>query len=237
MSLLALEHVSKRAGRGRASRALLRDVSLDVEPSQFVSIWCLDSLERTTLARIAAGIERPDDGVVKLEGVELQHALAEQRRGRLRFVEPYSAAADGNTVLSYVKMPLLARGATPRHAAARAAASLARAGVSPLADLCVEDLDATELVRVAVAEALASEPRIIVLDDPTCQVDRLARGSIVSLLRSIADEGVAVLTTTSEAIGVAGVDRVLTLRGGKLRADVSAPVAEVIPLPARTVRS
>jgi ABC-type ATPase involved in cell division len=134
-------------------------------------------------------------------------------------------------------MPLLARGVAPRHAAARAAASLARVGVSALADLCVDDLDATELVRVAVAEALASEPRIIVLDDPTCQVDRLARGSIIRLLRSIADEGVAVLITTSEAIGVAGVDRVLTLRDGRLRADVSAPVAEVVPLPVRTRRS
>jgi putative ABC transport system ATP-binding protein len=237
MSLLALEHVIKRVRRGRSSQPLLRDITLDVEPGQFVSIWCLDSFERAMLARVAAGVERPDDGVVKLDGVELQRALAEQRRGRLRFVEPYSAAAAGNAVRSYVQMPLLARGVAPRHAAARAAASLARVGVSALADLCVDDLDATELVRVAVAEALASEPRIIVLDDPTCQVDRLARGSIIRLLRSIADEGVAVLITTSEAIGVAGVDRVLTLRDGRLRADVSAPVAEVVPLPVRTRRS
>ncbi|HXE45985.1 MAG TPA: ATP-binding cassette domain-containing protein [Conexibacter sp.] len=237
MSLLALERVTKRGRRGRVSRALLRDISLDVELGQFVSVWCVDGLERAMLARVAAGVERPDDGVVKLDGVELQHALAEERRGRLRFVEPYSAAAAGNTVLSYVQMPLLARGAAPRHAAERAAASLARVGVSALAELCVEDLDATEQARVAVAEALASEPQIIVLDDPTRQVDLLARGSIVRLLRSIADEGVAVLMTTSEAIGVAGVDRVLTLRDGKLRADVSAPVAEVVPLPARTLRS
>ncbi len=237
MSLLALEHVSKRVGRGRVSRALLRDVSLTVEPGQFVSIWCLDSLARTMLARVAAGVERPDEGVVKLGDVELQHARAAEWRGRLHFVEPYSAAGAGNTVVSCVQMPLLARREKPRQAAARAEACLARVGASALADLCVEDLDATELVRVAVAEALASEPRIIVLDDPTRQVDRLARGSIVSLLRSIADEDVAVLTTTSEAIGVAGVDRALTLRDGKLRTDVSAPMAEVIPLPARTLRS
>ncbi len=237
MSLLSLEHVIKRGRRGRGSQPLLRDITLDVEPGQFVSIWCLDNLERAMLARVAAGVERPDDGVVKLDGVELQQALAEQRRGHLRFVEPYSAAAAGNTVLSYVQMPLLARGAAPRQAATRAAASLARVGAAALADLCVDDLDATELVRVAVAEALASEPRIIVLDDPTRQVDLLARGSIVRLLRSIADEGVAVLITTSEAIGVAGVDRVLTLRSGKLRADVFAPLAEVVPLSARTLRS
>jgi len=237
MSLLSLEHVIKRGRRGRGSQPLLRDITLDVEPGQFVSIWCLDGCERAMLARIAAGVEQPNDGVVKLDGVELQRALAEQWRPSLRFVEPYSAAAAGNTVLSYVQMPLLARGAAPRQAATRAAASLARVGAAALADLCVDDLDATELVRVAVAEALASEPRIIVLDDPTRQVDRPARGSIVRLLRSIADEGVAVLITTSEAVGVAGVDRVLTLRDGRLRADVSAPVAEVVPLPARTRRS
>ncbi len=236
MSLLAIEGVTKRVRRGRASRPLLRDITLDVEPGQFVSVWCLDGLERTMLARLAAGLERPDDGVVKLDGVEIRRALAEQHRGRLRFVEPYSAAAAGNTVLSYVQMPLLARGVAPRRAEDRAMASLGRVGAAALAELCVEDLDATELARVAVAEALASEPRIIVLDDPTRQVDLLARGSIVRLLRSIADEGVAVLMTTSEAMGVAGVDRVLTLGDGKLRADVSAPVAEVVPLPSRTLR-
>lgn len=237
MSLLAVESVTKRVRRGRVSQPVLRDITLVVEPGQFVSVWCLDGVERTALARIAAGLDRPDQGVVKLDGIELQRALAEDRRGRLRFVDPYSAAAVGNTALSYVQMPVLARGAAPGEAQERAAASLARVGASALAELCVDDLDATELARVAIAEALASEPGIIVLDDPTRQVDLLARSSIIRLLRSIADEGVAVLMTTSEAIGVAGVDRVLTLGDGKLRADVSAPVAEVVPLPSRTLRS
>lgn len=237
MSLLAIEGVTKRVRRGRTSRTLLHDITLDVEPGQFVSVWCLDGPERTALARIAAGLERPDDGVVKLDGIEVERALAEARRGHLRFVEPYSAAAAGNTVLSYVQMPLLARGVAPRHAEARAAAALAGVGASSLAELCIEDLDPTEAVRVAIAESMVGEPRIIVLDDPTREVDLLARGSIIRLLRSIADSGTAVLATTSEAIGVAGVDRALTLGDGKLRADVSAPVAEVVPLPSRSVRS
>jgi putative ABC transport system ATP-binding protein len=235
MSLLALEGVTKRARRGRASQLLLRDITLDVEPGKLVSVWCLDGAARTTLARIAAGLEEPDEGAVSLGGAGIRQAIAEEHRGRIRFIEPYSAAAAGNSVLSYVQMPLLARKVAPRDAERRAVTALDRVGAVDLATLCVDDLDPTEFVRVAIAEALASEPRLIVLDDPTRQVDMLARASIVRLLRSIADDGVAVFMTTSEAMGVAGVDRAFSLRGGELRAEVSAPVAQVVQLPPRTL--
>jgi putative ABC transport system ATP-binding protein len=231
MSLLVLEGVTKRARRGRASQLLLRDVTLDVGPGKLVSVWCLDGPARTMLARVAAGLDEPDEGTVRLGGLGLRQAIAEEHRGRVRFVEPYSAAAAGNTVLSYVQMPLLARKVPPRDAERRATIALDRVGATDLAMLCVGDLDPTECVRVAIAEALASEPRIIVLDDPTRQVDMLARASIIRLLRSIADDGVAVFMTTSEAMGVAGVDRAFSLRGGELRAEVSAPVAQVVQLP------
>ena len=79
-----------------------------------------------------------------------------------------------------------------------------------------------EKIRVALARALASHPRLLVVDEPTLGVDLVARDSILRLIRSIADEGIAVLTSTGEAPCLAGTDRALTISDGRLRGAAGA---------------
>jgi ABC-type ATPase involved in cell division len=107
---------------------------------------------------------------------------------------------------------------------------LERVGAAPCAQLQPRELEPTEWVRVAIAQALVTGPRLLLVDDPTRHVDLLEREAVLLLVRSIADGDVAVLMTTGEAMGVSGVDRALTISGGILRAEASAEPANVVAL-------
>ena len=231
MSLLTLEHVSKRYRRGRREVTALDDVSLAVAPGELVAIWGVPRSGRTTLLRIAAGLEQPDGGVVRFDGEALDAGLAGGGLpAGIGYVEVGLANVGGESILDHVAMPLLARGTAPETARARALLQLERVGAAGCAHLQPRELDPTERVRVAIAQALVAGPRLLLVDDPTRHVDLLEREAVLLLVRSIADGDVAVLMTTGEAMGVSGVDRALTISGGVLRAEASGEPANVVAL-------
>lgn len=220
MSLLALEHVCKAYRRGRRTFVALDDVSFAVGPGEYVAVWGGRRSGRTTLARVAAGFEPPDSGAVRFTGDDAR------QRG---FVKGTPLAAR-QEIDDYVALPLLACGTPSREARERACEQLSRLGVGSCAGLRAGELTPAELVRVGLAQVLVARPRLVILDEPTREVDLLEREPLLTLLRRIADDGTAILTTTGDAIGVAGVDRALTISDGRLRADVTAEPAPVIPL-------
>jgi ABC-type lipoprotein export system ATPase subunit len=233
MSLLRLERVSKRYRRGRREVVALDDVSLAIEAGELVAIWGVPRSGRTTLLRIAAGLEQPDRGAVRYDG----RAPREGHDGGLPpgigFVQVDAGAVGGESILDHVAMPLLARGVAPEQARERALRQLERVGAAACAPLQPRELEPTERVRVAIAQALVTAPRLLLVDDPTRHVDLLEREAVLLLVRSIADGDIAVLMTTGEAMGVSGVDRALTISGGVLRAEAAAGPGNVVALRAR----
>ncbi|HEX7290627.1 MAG TPA: ATP-binding cassette domain-containing protein [Conexibacter sp.] len=230
MSLLTLERISKRYRRGRREVTALDDVSLAIAPGELVAIWGVPRSGRTTLLRIAAGLEQPDAGDVRFRGEALPAGHADGLPVGIGYVEVGLASVEGESILDHVAMPLLARGAAPETARARALLQLERVGAAACAQLQPRELDPTERVRVALAQALSTGPQLLLVDDPTRHVDLLEREAVLLLVRSIADGDVAVLMTTGEAMGVSGVDRALTISGGVLRAEVSSEPAKVVSL-------
>jgi ABC-type lipoprotein export system ATPase subunit len=230
MSLLRLEQVSKRYRRGRREVVALDDVSLAIEPGELVAIWGVPRSGRTTLLRIAAGLEQPDGGAVRFGGQALGDGHADGLVDGIGYAQSALAAAGGESILDHVAMPLLARGAAPETACACAMLQLERVGAAGCARLQPRELEPTERVRVALAQALVTSPRLLLVDDPTRHVDLLEREAVLLLVRSIADGDLAVLMTTGEAMGVSGVDRALTISGGVLRAEAAAACGNVVPL-------
>ena len=230
MSLLTLERVSKRYRRGRREVTALDDVTLAIAPGELVAIWGVPRSGRTTLLRVAAGLEQPDDGDVRFRGESVPCGHEQGMPAGIGFVQVGLAGTGGESILDYVAMPLLARGTAPETARARALLQLERVGAAACAQLRPRELEPTERVRVAIAQALATSPCLLLVDDPTRHVDLLEREAVLLLVRSIADGDVAVLMTTGEAMGVSGVDRALTISGGVLRAEASAEPANVVAL-------
>jgi ABC-type multidrug transport system ATPase subunit len=234
MTLLTLERVSKRYRQGRREVVALDDVSLTVARGELVAIWGVPRSGRTTLLRVAAGLEAPDGGSVRFDGADVADTGADGLARGIGYVQADLDGAGGESILDYVAMPLLARGVAPEVARARATQQLERVGASGCADLHPRDLEPTQRVRVALAQALVTAPRLLLVDDPTRHVDLLEREAVLLLVRSLADGDVAVLMATGEAMGVSGVDRALTMSGGVLRAEASGDDGCVVPLRRRS---
>jgi ABC-type multidrug transport system ATPase subunit len=229
MSLLALEHVGRRSGDGAQSRITLRDVSFEIEPGQLVAVWGRRRSGRSTLLRVAAGIERPDTGSVRLEGQDI-YQLATRGLENIAYCLTSSRLSEGRPILDQMLLGQLSRGVKAATARERASEALRRVGAERLIALRPGDLDPAERVRVAIARALVRSPQVLVIDEPTLGIDLLARDGILTLLRSIADDGIAVLTSTADTAGLENADRALALSDGELNGSAVPDTAEVVPL-------
>jgi ABC-type lipoprotein export system ATPase subunit len=230
MSLLELEAVGKRYDGPTRERLVLSEVSLELEAGEFVVVWGLKGSGRSTLLRVAAGIEAPDSGTVCFEGRDLADSAEDLLGGGIGFCERTFRYAEGQGVLEQVTVGLLARGVPPRRARARALHALERVEAQQNPAQRLAALDVGESVRVAIARTLALGPALLVIDEPIRGVDLLERDGILALLRSLADEGIAVLASTGESTGLAGADRGLVISEGELRGAPPAELATVLPL-------
>jgi ABC-type ATPase involved in cell division len=235
VSLLSLQGVGKRYRRGRREYVALRDVSLSVEHGELVCVLGPRKSGRSTLLRIAAGLELPDDGVVQFEGVDLSSVSSAIGR-RIAYCRTSFSELEGERVLDHVATGLLARAAALPSARRSAEDVLSRMGVAGCAHLRPHELDGAECVRVGIARAMIASPTLLVIDEPTIMVGQLESDPILRLLRTIADDGVAVLMSTADAMCLSGVDRAMSLDEGELRGEVQSSKADVIPLPVAALR-
>lgn len=229
MSLLSFERVTKRSRRGRLERIAVRDVSLEVQPAELLAVRGPRRSGRSTLLRLAAGMEPPDEGIVRFEGRDLARVRDEVLGSRLGYCRASFGSSAADLAVEYAAHGLLAQHVPPKEATRRAEAMLARVGADHCASLACYELSAAERVRVMIASALVSDPVLLVIDEPTNGVDLLERDPLLALLRSIANEGVAVLMSAGDAQGLSGVDRSVSLDNGELRGAV-VPLGHVVPL-------
>ena len=225
-----LDRVSKTYVRGRRELRALSDVSLKVGAGEIVGVWGRRFSGRTTLLRVAAGLEAPDAGRVLLAGGDIAHHAEGPLRRRIAYCHTGFAPAHAELVVEHVAVPLLAVGTRIDRACTRAQAMLDRVGAGTCAEMRPHELAQGELVRVVLARALLQQPQLLLIDEPTSGVDLLERDDLLTTLRVIAkDEHVAVLMTASETPGLAGADRALALSDGELRGDAVPHAAEIVP--------
>jgi putative ABC transport system ATP-binding protein len=230
MGLLELERVTKRFGRGPTERVVLREVSLQIDTGELVAVWGSRRSGRSTLLRIAAGIARPDGGIVRFQGRDLAGRGCDAQRKAIGYCLTTRRPREGRVVLEQLVTDQLVQGVGIEAAEQRARSALARAGATHCATVPHRELDAAEAVRVAIARALSRQPRLLVLDEPTLGVTSLPRDEILLLLRSLADDGIAVLMTTGEGPCLSGADRALSLGDGELCGSLVPQLASVLPL-------
>lgn len=229
MSLLELEDVTRRYRSGAHESIVLDGVSLAIEEGELLAVWGLRRSGRSTLLRVAAGVEPPDRGVVRFRGKDLRRHGDALGSG-IGYCRPAYGDGEARGVLDELIAGQLARGVAQPAAQSRAYAALDRVGASDCAGRGLHELDGGESVRVAIARALALGPALLVIDEPTKGVDLLERDTILLLLRSLADEGIALLVSVGEATALSGADRALALSDGVLRGSLSPELATVVPL-------
>jgi ABC-type sugar transport system ATPase subunit len=228
MTLLAVDRVSKRFHCG--SRVALDAVSLVVEAGEMVVVWGERHSGRSTLLRIAAGVEDPETGTVRFDDREVSNHRDGRLSGGISYCRREFRPYRGSTVVEQLVSGQLARKVPRSIAVANAWNALECVGAGQCAPLAVGELKIEETVRVSVARALTSDPRLIVIDEPTIGVDALKRDDILRSLRSLADKGIAILASTGEGTELLGADRIVSLDKGRLYGALRPDLAPVSDL-------
>jgi ABC-type lipoprotein export system ATPase subunit len=221
MPLLSLRGVSKSYWRAGIPVAAICDASLDVEAGEFVAIYGASRSGKTTLLRLLAAIDRPDDGVIEFASQDLatlpRRELSLHRLRNTGCVWSAWRSVAGFDVLNHVALPLLADGYSRTSARPRAIDWLIRLGIEHLCDARPDELADGELVRVALAHAMVREPRMLLADEPVAGLGSADRDEILAILQRIArDEGAAVIITASHAQDVLRAKRIVALNCGEL---------------------
>jgi ABC-type sugar transport system ATPase subunit len=232
IALLVLDGVSKHGRGGARQRFALRDVSFELDASELVAVWGLPRSGRSTLLHVAGGVVPPSAGVVRFDGRDLAETPALGRPAGIALVNTCFRRVIGDSVLEHVAAPFMGRGMATLPAQSKAIQVLRRVDSVACAELDADDLDHAEAIRVGIARALATNPRLLLLDEPTIGVPPARdRDDILTLLRSIAHrDRIAVLMTVGDAADLAGVDRALTIDNGTLRGPLRSEPGRVIEL-------
>jgi putative ABC transport system ATP-binding protein len=208
-------------GSGAEKIHAVDDVSMNVDAREFVAIFGPSGSGKTTLLLLAAGLLRADSGSVRFEGEDLG-ALAKRevlsyRREKLGFVFQGFNLTAGLTAAENVAIPLLLRGVSHREARRRALAGLEDVGLLRRSSHTPSELSGGEQQRVAIARALVGEPKLILADEPTGNLDSETGDSVLELLSALPRErGAAAVLVTHDTRVARYADRVLGMRDGRL---------------------
>lgn len=201
--------------------AVLDGVDLDLEGGACVAIVGRSGSGKSTLLNLLSGIDRPDAGTIELDGREIgqlrEPARTELRRDSVGFVYQFFNLIPTLSVEENVRLALELRGVRGAEARRRTSAMLERVGLASRSAGTVDTLSGGEQQRVAIARALVHEPRLVLADEPTGNLDEATTREIVPLLTTLVRERNAMLiVVTHDRALAAATDRVWELRDGRL---------------------
>jgi len=224
--VLQARGITKTVGAGRAARTVLDGVDLDVEAGEVVAVLGRSGSGKSTLLHLLGGLDRPDAGQIMLAGRALtgqsSRALARARLRHIGFVFQSFQLIEELSGEENVTLPARLPGAR-RGGEERARRLIAELGLSQLAHRRPHELSGGEQQRLAIARALVNDPELVLADEPTGNLDQDNGAAVLSLLRSLEQRAVVIVTHEPDAAAIA--DRVLHLRDGRLEEEGSPGAA------------
>jgi putative ABC transport system ATP-binding protein len=230
VSALELRELVKHYRSGDETVRAVDGVSLTVSPGELVALYGPSGSGKSTLLQIAAGLLAPDQGHVLFDGRDITELDASEsaayRRRDVGIVFQSFHLITGASALENAAIKLLGDGSSLREAKLRARPWLERVGLGGRLDHTPTSLSMGERQRVVIARALVNEPRLLLTDEPTGNLDSKRSREILELLRDISQESqIPVLLVTHDPRAAGFASSVQTLRDGRLHQGLDAELA------------
>jgi putative ABC transport system ATP-binding protein/lipoprotein-releasing system ATP-binding protein len=212
--LVRVEGAARTYGRGATATVALQPVDLVVEPGARIALVGPSGSGKSTLIHLMAGLDEPTSGSVSWPAIGPREAL---RPGPVAIIFQGPSLLPPLTVEENTALPLILAGRTDTEAHAAARDALALVDLSDVHDKLPEEISGGQAQRAAVARALAGEPRLLLADEPTGQLDRLNGAAVVDALLDAADHtGAALVVATHDPIVAERFSDVWEIRDGAL---------------------
>jgi putative ABC transport system ATP-binding protein len=221
-ALLSFEGVSKSYPDGGRAIVVFDSVSLAIHRGVFVGVFGTPRSGKSTLLRLAAGIEVPSSGTVRVDGRDVASMSAVERERLLRHGVALMSIQDwsprpNERVIDYVALALGSDGQAVRDASHRARRVLARVEMAARADDLAVSLSLVDRARVVLARALVREPAVLLVDEPALIPSLRERDAFCGLLRSVAEDQSLTLVVASEEMGpLHGAGMLLSIGDGEV---------------------
>jgi len=208
----------KEYGSGEGLVRAVDEVDLDVARGEALAIMGPSGCGKSTLLQLLGGLDRPTGGELWLAGRSIdrlsERGLAQLRRHDVGFVFQAFHLMDELTAQENVELPALLAGRSPREARQRARQLLERVGLADRAGHLPSALSGGQRQRVAIARSLANEPKLVLADEPTGNLDSGATLEVLRLFEALHTSGLTLVVVTHDERIAATADRLISMRDG-----------------------
>jgi putative ABC transport system ATP-binding protein len=222
--LVRISHLDKSYRRGDQIVPVLSDISLDIEPGDFIALMGPSGSGKTTLLNLIAGIDKPDRGVLRVGGLDItrldEAELADWRAAHVGFIFQFYNLMPVLTAYENVELPLMLAGFSRAERRERVELTLAAVGLVDRMQHYPNELSGGQQQRVAIARAVISDPTLIVADEPTGDLDRVSAAEILSMMQRLNRElGKTIILVTHDANAAQAAKSIIQLDKGELRTE------------------
>jgi putative ABC transport system ATP-binding protein len=225
-ALISLRDVRKRFTLGESQVEILRGIDLDVGEGEFIAIMGASGSGKTTMLEILGALSRPSSGSYLFDGAAIEtrgdDALADLRAARMGFVFQTFNLMPRMSAVRNAALPLLYAGASRAEREERASSLLAQLGLGHRLDHRPAQMSGGERQRVAVARALVNDPRVVLADEPTGNLDEKTGHEILDLFGDLHREGRTLIVVTHSEEVAERAERVVRIRDGCIESDARA---------------
>ncbi len=222
--ILKLRNIRRRFMLGETSIDALHSISLDIHAGEFLAVWGPSGSGKSTLMNIIGLIDAPTEGEVCFDGQDTHvlkdDALTDFRGEKIGFVFQNFNLVPVLSALENVMLPLQIQGVTEHSARERATAALVDVGLERFKNSLPDKLSGGQRQRVAIARALVVNPKLVIADEPTANLDSENSRMVVDLMREMnRSRKVTFVFTTHDPRLLEHVDRKILLRDGNIESD------------------
>lgn len=216
--IIRTEHAAKSYTIGEITTTALKDVSLEIPQGSFTCIVGPSGHGKSTLMHLIGGLDRPSDGKVYIGDMEIScianSDLARLRAKRVGFVFQFFNLLQGLTAIENIEIAMMMDGVPDREQRVRAEELLALVGLAEKAGSKPSQLSGGQQQRVAIARALANDPDILLMDEPTGNLDSVAEAEVLDLLQALHRQGKTVVIVTHSDEVAKRAERIIRVKDG-----------------------